>query len=100
MLTRGMGSDISHLPDALTWFSRRICGTRNRLCFAPIAHQYRYTCLRQILLANPGVCFCHAIAQADRRFPIEILANTRVIAVAAVHAFGRIELVTALQLDA
>src|ERR1043166_3721359 len=52
------------------------------------------------LVVDPRVGFFQAIAQTDVRFPVQIFFDQRVVAVAAVHALGRLEIVPALELDA
>src|SRR5712671_2330096 len=49
------------------------------------------------LIMNPAVGALQAVAQAGGRFPLVNLLNEAVVAVAAVHAFWRGEIVAALQ---
>src|SRR5712692_4912390 len=51
------------------------------------------------LVVNPAVGFLQAVAQTDAGFPAQILLNERVVAVTAVHALGRVQVVGPLQLD-
>ena len=48
-------------------------------------------------IMNPAISAFESIAQLYRRFPAENFLDQRVIAVAAVHAFRRIEIVIPLQ---
>src|SRR5262249_3808863 len=52
------------------------------------------------LIVNPTVGFFQAVAQADRWLPTEQLFDQRIVAVAAINAFRRLEIIRALQLDA
>src|SRR5258708_14031289 len=52
------------------------------------------------LVFDPGVGQGEAFAQTDGGCPVEFFLNERVVAVAAVDAFGGAEIVVALQLDA
>src|ERR1700742_2743577 len=56
--------------------------------------------LSEHLLFNPGVGFFHAFAKLDGGLPVELFENFSVVAVAAVDAFGRAEIVGALEPDA
>ncbi len=49
---------------------------------------------------DPGVGLGEAVAELDGGFPVELFADQGVVAVAAVDAFGRVEIVVALELDA
>jgi hypothetical protein len=54
----------------------------------------------QHLFLDPGVGPGEAVAELDRRCPVEFLLDESVVAVAAVDALGSVELVVALELDA
>ena len=52
---------------------------------------------RNHFIMNPAISAFESVAQTCGRFPVENLLDQRVVAVAAVHAFGRGEIVTAFQ---
>ena len=52
-----------------------------------------------VLVVNPGVGLLQPGSQGRIGFPIEILLDQRVVAVAAVDAFGSAQVVIPLQLD-
>ncbi len=52
------------------------------------------------LIVDPAVGFLHAVAQPRARLPAKHLLDERVVGVASVHAFRRIELVVVLEFDA
>src|SRR5437879_13444659 len=52
------------------------------------------------LVFDPGVGQGEAFSQTDGRRPVEFFLNERVVAVAAVDAFGGAEIVAALEFDA
>src|SRR5579871_3878458 len=54
---------------------------------------------REILIVDPLVGLLEAGAERGVRFPVEILLDESIVAVAAVHALRRAEVVIALQLD-
>ena len=52
--------------------------------------------LGRVLLQDPGVRLRHALAQSGGRFPVEVLLDFCVVAVASVDALRRVELVAPL----
>src|SRR5437763_4764716 len=56
--------------------------------------------LRGQLVVNPAVSFFQAVAKADGRLPTHEVANFRVVAVATVDTFGRLQIVNALEFHA
>ena len=46
---------------------------------------------------NPAIGLFKAVAEAGRRFPVKKHLNECIVAVAAIHAFGRRKIVTALK---
>ena len=53
--------------------------------------------VRGHLVVNPAVSFFQAVAETDGRLPAHGLADLRVVAVAAVDTFGRLQIVNALE---
>ncbi len=54
----------------------------------------------QILIVNPSVGLLETRAERGVGLPVEIALDQRVVAIAAVHAFGSVQVVLARQLDA
>ena len=52
------------------------------------------------LVVDPGVGFFHAGAQSSVRFPPKIFLDEGIVAVSAIDAFGRLQIIASFELDA
>ena len=52
------------------------------------------------LVVNPAISFFHAVAQPGVWRPAEQLLDFSVVAVAAINAFGRLQIIASFELDA